>query len=64
MANISRSDAALRLLSFASGELKLNDRETAAALAVAVGYLAENPENLLGVIQLIIASREVLRSQE
>jgi hemoglobin-like flavoprotein len=60
MANISRSDAALRLLSYASEELRLSDQETAAALAVAVAYVADNPENLLSVIQLIVESHRVV----
>lgn len=60
MANISRSDAALRLLSYASEELRLSDQETAAALAVAVAYVADNPENLLSVIQLIVESHRVM----
>lgn len=60
MANISRTDAALRLLSYASEELRLSDQETAAALAVAVAYVADNPENLLSVIQLIVESHRVM----
>lgn len=60
MSKLTRTDAALRLVSYASSDMRLSDQETAAALAVAAAYVADSPENLLSVIQLMIEARQVM----
>lgn len=60
MSKLTRTDAALRLVSYASSDMRLSDQETAAALAVAAAYVADSPENLLSVIQLMIEARRIM----
>lgn len=60
MSKLTRTDAALRLVSYASSDMRLSDQETAAALAVAAAYVADGPENLLSVIQLMIEARRIM----
>lgn len=58
--SITRTDAAIELITFADKKLGLDDGETAAALVLAACFLAGNSENILSLVRLILDSHEVL----
>jgi hypothetical protein len=57
---ITRTDAAIELITYADKKLDLNDQDSAAALALAACFLAGNSENIFALIKLMINSHEVL----
>lgn len=58
--SITRTDAAIELITFADKKLNLNDRESAAALVLAACFLAGSTENIFSLIKLIVDSHEVM----
>jgi hypothetical protein len=57
---ITRTDAAIELITFADKKLDLDDRESAAALVLAACFLAGSTENILSLIKLMMDSHEIM----
>jgi hypothetical protein len=61
-AKLTRSDAAIQLITFADEKMDLTDQEAAAALTLAACFLAGgNAENILSIIRLVFATADVMR---